>query len=197
MIYRYPRMYRWAMNVLQRWRSRELDIVSAAIEPGSRVVDLCCGDAALAARVRRKGCTYIGLDVNDRFVRFARARANVEARLWDAERDPIPEADVVCLLSSLYQFIPNDKRLLERMLMSARTKVIIAEPVQHLASSRWSVLRRAAGRATRVGGRTFPRRHTRQTLLDLVQGLPAGSVEIVDARRVVVLMIAPERSQPA
>jgi hypothetical protein len=48
---------------------------------------------------------------------------------------PWPEADVVVMMGSFYQFIPRQDLLLERMLRAARRRVIVCESVRHLATS--------------------------------------------------------------
>ena len=144
LVYRSPRLYRLAMRLLDPSRAEDLRIVSGAIEPGSSVLDLCCGDAAIAPLLLAKGCRYTGLDLNERFVDAGRRRG-LDVRRWDATSLPLPaDADVVCMLSSLYQFIPHERLLVEEMLRRARRRVIVSEPVHNWATSDSRVLRRVA-----------------------------------------------------
>jgi SAM-dependent methyltransferase len=188
LIYRSPTLYRLAMSVLDRERARRDRLVVDAVAAGSSVVDLCCGDASIAAPLLGKSCSYVGLDVNERFVAAARKRG-LDARVWDAATADVPEADVVCLLASLYQFVPDERRLLEQMLQSARELVVIAEPVRNWATSGSTFLRAVARRATQVNGRTFEHRLSEADLDRLAADLAPGAVrkEVLD--RDVVLFI--------
>jgi trans-aconitate methyltransferase len=193
LVYRSPTVYRAAMAVLDRVRAERNRVVVDAVAPGSSVVDLCCGDAAIGAPLARKGCAYLGLDVNRRFVDSARARG-LDARVWDARNGEIPQADVVCMLSSLYQFIPDERRLLERMASAARRRVIVSEPVRNWASGDSAMLRALALRLTQVDGRTFERRLTAHRLDELVDGLGRMSSRVALGRELLyVLDVAPQR----
>jgi len=188
LIYRSPRLYRLAMSVLDRERERRDRLVVDAIAPGSSVVDLCCGDASVAPGLVGKGCRYLGLDVNERFVAAARRRG-LDSRVWDAATLDVPDADVICLLASLYQFMPDERRLVEHMLRSARELVVIAEPVRNWATSGSTLLRAVARRATQVNGRTFEHRLSEADLDRLAADLAPGRVRKEALDRDVVLFL--------
>jgi ubiquinone/menaquinone biosynthesis C-methylase UbiE len=57
----------------QHWKRRL--IVTAAIAPGERVLDLACGTGDLAFEAAARGATVIGLDLTPRMVHLARERA--------------------------------------------------------------------------------------------------------------------------
>jgi ubiquinone/menaquinone biosynthesis methyltransferase len=57
----------------QQWKRRL--IVTAAIAPGERVLDLACGTGDLAFEAAARGATVIGLDLTPRMVHLARERA--------------------------------------------------------------------------------------------------------------------------
>src|SRR5215208_4725382 len=82
LVYRSPRLYRLAMRILDPHAADDLRLVVDAIEPGSEVLDLCCGDATLAPLLLEKGCRYVGLDLNERFVQAGRERG-LDVRRWD------------------------------------------------------------------------------------------------------------------
>jgi glycosyltransferase involved in cell wall biosynthesis len=104
------------------------------IPDGSSVVDVCGGTGRLAPLLRRKRCSYIGLDFNGAFVRSARRRG-IDARLFDLLRDPIPRADYVVLCSSFYHFHEHAPEILGKLTAAARTAVIVSEPVVALGGS--------------------------------------------------------------
>jgi trans-aconitate methyltransferase len=187
LVYRSPALYRLAMRVLDGDRGARERLVVDAIAPGSSVVDLCCGDAALAPALRAKGCTYLGLDLNPCFIADAHSRG-IDARIWDARDEAIPEADVVVMLSSLYHFIPEERRMLERMLAAARKRVVVAEPVRNWATSGSRLLRAASRRLTRVDGRAYERRLDDASLERLADEL-GGRMKRLD-REVVLFLDA-------
>ena len=125
--------------------------VARHVPPGARVADVCAGPGTLWHEcLREKGADYLALDFNGHFVMSARRRG-ARARWFDLRREPVPEADVVVLGSSLYHFRPREDELLARLLAAARRKVIVSEPVVNVASQgpRW--LRRVAARLTDPG----------------------------------------------
>ena len=52
-------------------------------EPGERILDLCCGDGALTARLAERGATVVGVDASAELLAAARARG-LDARQMDA-----------------------------------------------------------------------------------------------------------------
>ena len=149
-IYRDPRLYRAVLRTLygDALAARER-IVARLVRPGSVVADVACGDAGIRRRLR--GVRYVGLDVSPTFVR-ALQRSGVEAIQSDASRGDLPiVADYVLLLGSLYQFLPDADRILDRLARSARTAVVVAEPFRNLAQSANPVVAALARRATDPG----------------------------------------------
>jgi len=195
LIYRSARVYRLTMRILERGEdTQRLKVIAEAIEPGSAVVDLCCGDAKLAPLVLAKGCTYRGLDINPAFVRWGE-RKHVDVRQWDANTMEIPTADVICMLSSLYQFIPHDGSLVAEMLRKARKLAVVSEPIRNWASSDSATLRRASRLLTHVDGRVFDDRHSESTLQALLRNLSAEA-RVVRLRRELVLFLVPPARPP-
>src|SRR6266516_148165 len=121
------------LALYRRHRAQRLRAVAGLIPAGARVVEACCGPGLLYRRhLRDKRVEYTGLDISPAFVRRL-ARAGVDARLWDMRADrPLPGADYVVMQGSLYQFLPEARPVVDRMLAAARETVIIAEPVRNL-----------------------------------------------------------------
>src|SRR5215204_3340727 len=179
LVYRNPRLYRLAMRLLDRHADEDLRMVADRIEPGSHVLDLCCGDAAIARLLLAKRCRYVGLELNERFVADGRRRG-LDVRRWDGATLAIPQdADVVCMLSSLYQFIPEERSLLDEMLRHARRTIIVSEPVRNWATSDSALLRRVARTVTHVNGEVFERRLDEERLRELFAGLAGVDTEFV------------------
>jgi SAM-dependent methyltransferase len=133
-IYRSAALYELTMLALyRRHRAERLAAIADLIPPGCRVVEACCGPGLLYRRhLRSKDVDYTGLDISPAFVRRL-ARAGVDARLWDmrAQR-PLPRGDYVVMQGSLYQFLPDARPVVDRMLAAATDAVIVAEPVHNL-----------------------------------------------------------------
>lgn len=192
LLYRSVSGYRMAMTFLEGYAiTRRHRRIVSAIPAGSSVVDLCCGDALLASALLEKGCTYLGLDLSPVFVRAGRRRG-LDVREWDARSMVIPPADVVCMLSSLYQFIPNEHSLFEQMLRSAARLVIVSEPVRNWTTSGSRLLKRVALAATRVNGDMFERRHDETSLRTLISGIDSAAVEIRLLGREMLLLVWPD-----
>lgn len=154
LIYRHPRLYELLMRVLYgRHFADRYGAVAGEIEDGSDVVDVCAGDARLYLRhLRGRPVKYTALDLSPHMVRWA-ARHGVDARVFDALSDDIPACDVAVMQGSLYQFLPDARPVLEKMLSVARRKVVVAEPVANLSSSAHPWLARLSRRLTDPGGR--------------------------------------------
>jgi DNA methylase len=63
------------------------DLVASIVEPGSRVLDPCCGSATTGEAALRHGCEFIGIDVDPKAVQTSRARlTEVERELAQGRR---------------------------------------------------------------------------------------------------------------
>jgi SAM-dependent methyltransferase len=137
-VYRDARVYRRVLGLLYGAALAERErIVSVLVPRGATVVDVCCGDGGIA---RRLGAVrYVGVDASPRMVDHVR-RAGYEAHLLDVAREDPPQGDVVLLLGSLYQFLPDPGPVLERVRRAARRFAVVAEPYRNLATSRvWPI----------------------------------------------------------
>jgi hypothetical protein len=61
-------------------------------------------------------------------VRWARRRG-IDARQFDITRSQPPRCDVAVIQASLYQFLPDARPVVEKLIEAAREKVIVSEPV--------------------------------------------------------------------
>lgn len=137
-IYRSAAGYELLMRLLYgRHYPARMRLVAEQVSPGASVLELCCGPGTLYRRyLRDRTSRYIGLDVNERFVADLR-RAGVDARRQDLANldEPLPPADVAIIQASLYHFLPDAAAIVDRMLMAARERVIVSEPIRNLATS--------------------------------------------------------------
>ena len=188
-IYRSAWIYKLAMRLLYRTTYKQkYELVAQAIPEGASVVDLCCGDCTIYPLLAAKNCKYIGLDINSKFVEWNRKKG-IDVRLWDGTDMDIPEADVVCIQSAFYHFIPNERQLLERMLNRARRRVIIAEPVNNWTQIEIPLLHKIAIKLTKVHGRAFERRFTEDDFTKLFSDFPKGQVKFDRLPREMIAVI--------
>jgi hypothetical protein len=165
LLYRDGRLYRGVLRLLygDALKARER-VVASLVRPGAEVVDVCCGDAAIARRLASS--SYVGVDASEPFVR-ALSRRGLRGVLLDVGRDELPRGDVVLMLGALYQFLPRVDEVVEKLARAARERVVIAEPHVNLASSRRGWVRALARLATGTGDGTSPVRFTEASLRDL------------------------------
>jgi hypothetical protein len=163
LIYRSAAGYELIMRALygRHYRAR-LQAVADQIPPGSSVLELCPGPGALYERhLRRRGGGggggrgggggYLAADVNPRFVERLKS-LGAEAVVLDVSApEPLPPADVVVMQASLYHFLPDASAMVDRMLAAARDRVVLAEPIRNLSSSRLPGLARLSQRSTDPG----------------------------------------------
>jgi SAM-dependent methyltransferase len=171
-VYRTALGYELLMCALYgRHYSDRMKAVAEQVPAGASVLELCCGPATLYRRyLRDRVASYIGLDVNERFVARL-ARAGIDARLIDL-RDraaPLPRADVAIMQASLYHFLPDATAIVERMLAAAAQLVIVSEPVRNLASSELPLLGKLGRSATDPGVGDHAHRFTEATLDRLME----------------------------
>jgi hypothetical protein len=156
LIYRSAWGYDLAMRVLYgRYYAARDAAVALHVPDGASVLELCCGPARMYLReLRGRTRSYVGLDANAGFVERLR-RLGVDARRADVATAELPPADVVVMQASLYHFLPAPQAaaMIERMLAAASDRVVVAEPVRNLASSRLGIVARlaAGGAATATG----------------------------------------------
>lgn len=152
LIYSHPSIYQLLMRVIYaggyaaRYRA-----LSELIPDGAEVFEACAGDAYLYQHyLRPRSIQYRAGEFNETFVAHARARG-IDMQRFDLRQDPVPQADVVLIHASLYQFMPEHRQIVDRLLAAARQTLIISEPVRNLSSSRWALIRWVARRSADPG----------------------------------------------
>ena len=99
---------------------------------GDTVLDVCSGDCNLYHFAIKGRNQYTGVDIN---ISKLKKNKNVNQKQLDIINDPIPKADIIILQGSLYQFLPNQKLVIDKLLFNAKKKVIISEPIINIANS--------------------------------------------------------------
>jgi len=180
-IYWHPFIYRFTMNGLFAISNYNLkdEYTKIADEVGTlSVVDLCCGDCYFKKFIPNN--TYIGIDFNKTFIKWAHKKG-INAEQKDVLTENLPSADCVLMLASLYHFLPkNQDAILQKMISSAKKKVIISEPVHNLHSSSKSV----ANFFSNPGGAYTGQRFSANQLISLYKKFNAS--KIIDMGRTMI-----------
>lgn len=204
LVYRSAAGYELLMRVLYgRHYAARMRAVAGQVPDGASVLECCCGPGTLYLRhLRGRTRSYVGIDVNPRFVTRLRRRG-VDARRLDLAHDTgadaLPSADVVILQASLYHFLPHAERIVERMLAAARERVIVSEPVRNLASSNVALLARLGARGTDPGVGGHAQRFTEASLAALMARYRERILKAfpIPGGREMVYVLSADRSETA
>ena len=72
---------------------------------------------------------------NPIFINAAR-RKGINAVVFDVAKDVLPKGEYIIMQGGLCHFIPNEEDIANKLFEAALKKVIIAEPIRNLATSR-------------------------------------------------------------
>jgi len=128
LLYRHPILYDATLRVIHGTALlRRMEILADEIGEGVRVFDVGCGTCTLQRHLKA-GCRYMGLDLNERFVRHAQGRG-IAARVGDVfdEGNYPGDLDVIVLSDILHHIIPRHDELVALCKRKAG-KVIVCEP---------------------------------------------------------------------
>jgi hypothetical protein len=144
-IYKNPYLYQLFMRLLYgRFFEVRFSCISDQIPNGVSVVDVCAGNVYLYSKyLKMKAVQYLSLDNSPEFINWAN-KYNVNAQIFDLRNDPLPRGDFVVMMASLYQFLPEARVIIKKLIESACDKVIISEPVSNLSSSQIGFIARLA-----------------------------------------------------
>jgi methionine biosynthesis protein MetW len=110
------------------------EIIMERIEPGSRVIDLGCGDGRLLQRLRDEhNCSVLGVEVDPVQVRQAihRGISIIQADLDAGLHDVPAHAFDFAVLSQTLQQVRHPKNLLGEMLRIARRALVLVPNFGH------------------------------------------------------------------
>lgn len=136
-IYSSRMVYRLLMRFLYRGGGYgdRYRMIAERVSSGARVLEVCCGDCYLFEHyLRAKSVMYTGLDISEPFVRAAKQNG-IDARVFNVWLDELPRSQVVIMQASLYQFIMDARRIMNRLLDAAEERLIVAEPIKTLSTS--------------------------------------------------------------
>ncbi len=199
-IYANPTLYHLFMRLLygKNFNARYQAVVDEIPERIS-VVDVCAGDAYLFSNyLIKKTIRYTALDNSPYFLKWAQKKG-IDYRKINILCDEIPKGDVVVMMASLYQFIPKEKEILHKLILSARQKVIISEPISNLTSSHIGIVARIANRLSipyEVSCQYTGERFDEERLITLLTSFPGFqySTKIPGGREIVAVLSGEARS---
>ncbi len=168
-IYFHPWIYERVMRRLYSGCYEErIHDATRHIPNGSSVADICAGDCSLYRYgLSDMNIDYTAYDINPRFMRWAEKRS-IPMRHLDIRSECPPTVDCVVMMSALYQFIPHERDILNRMISAARKMVILTEPVRNVAQSSLAPIRWAGRILTRVQDNPCDQRFTVESFRNLL-----------------------------
>jgi hypothetical protein len=120
----------------------------------------------------------------------AHRKADVPTRFFNVLSDPIPPADYVVMLSSLYHFRWRAGDVLERMNAAARVAVVISELIQNL-SAHPSWRGRIAGGLSNAGVGEYRERFDLTELRALADAHGAAEFRYFEGDRKAIVVFPP------
>ncbi|CAJ36137.1 class I SAM-dependent methyltransferase [Methanocella arvoryzae] len=96
---------------------------------GDSVIDVGCGTGKLFEYLPPDS-TYLGIDLNDNFLRHARKRGRNVMKQDALTFDRFHEFDACVVMDVLHHINPRHEEFVERVLRDVRKRVIICEPFE-------------------------------------------------------------------
>ena len=122
-LYHSPTIYETIMPLwLGKTFKKRVNKISHLLE-GKRVMEIGCGTGLNEKFL--KNCNYVGLDLNEKFVNYGKARGR-NVKLGDAFDVPLGGYDSILFVDILHH-IPNHEKVLKKALRTKK-EVIVCEP---------------------------------------------------------------------
>ena len=134
--YLHPFLYKLTMKILNLGHyKKKYNFLKKEIGDLT-VLDVGCGDCELANYIKKEN--YSGWDTNEIFVKKAIKKGlNVENK--DVRNSNFPKVDCIVFSEVLHHLQPDYKKIIKKAIDNSK-KVIIIEPVSHVASSKNIIL---------------------------------------------------------
>jgi hypothetical protein len=176
-VYWHPFLYHIVMRVLYgNGFNDRYQAIADYVMANCSLIELCAGDCFLYRTfLSEKHITYTAADINPVFLRAA-SRSGINTIPLNVLKDPVPSADIVLMQASLYQFIPHQKMIVDKMLAAARNMVIIAEPVRNLSDSPNPIIAFLAKRGANPGTGNKTARFNAETFIAFIKENYAGRI---------------------
>jgi len=133
-VYWHPLLYTITMKILYGRKMYKKRYECMARESkGMFVVDVGCADCHLAEYIAKD--KYLGIDINEKFLKSAKKKG-IRVKLVNVSKQNLPKAECIVISGILHQLYPNHELLIKKALSRASKRVVICEPIRHLASSK-------------------------------------------------------------
>lgn len=121
----FPRLYEYFVQSTQQTKRYEL--ASKVIGDGS-VLDIGCGTGLLAEHLS-PGADYLGIDLNEKHLDFARKKGLDVKKMDCMKVDKYPERDVYFICDLLHHINPEHEKLIDEIIGKYPEKtLIVSEP---------------------------------------------------------------------
>jgi hypothetical protein len=135
-VYWHPLLYKKAMQLAygEHYKIRYEKLIEY-IPANCELLELCMGDAHFYLNyLKGKNINYKCADINPVFVKAAKKKG-LNCTTLDVFTDQIPSCDYILMQASLYHFIPDEKKVIDKLLNACKKAVIISENVENLSNS--------------------------------------------------------------
>ena len=138
------------------------------IPKGSSVLEIAAGTGRFYLEMLSHHVkSYLALDINPAFVSNMRSKG-IHALQTDLRKDPIPDADIVVMISALYHFKNIAPEFLKKLLTAARKRVVIVEPISRPLDKR-SLYDNLRARLVDIGEGPIFQRYSKEELFGLCE----------------------------
>lgn len=178
-VYRHIFAYRLILNILflGRYKTRFKKVIALIdSESEKKVVELCFGDIYIAKWCKCNKVDYVGFDINPHFVSVAKKKGYCVNLVDLRNYSPIPIADVVIMMGSLYHFHDILDELVNKIMISS-PRFIISEPIKNW-SSRNDIFGYIARNSANAGHREEVFRFNEKTLIEKLEKISNGKFKI-------------------
>jgi trans-aconitate methyltransferase len=173
-MYWHPKLYGFTMKLLygKKEHYRRYDCMAKECK-GMSVLDIGCADCHLAEYFPKD--KYLGIDINKEFIKSAREKG-INVKKIDAKKQKLPKAECIMISAILHQVYPHHEELIKKALNSATKRVVICEPITHLASSKNSFMAKIARMINNPGYGSPKKRLNKQELFAVYKKYNASKV---------------------
>jgi hypothetical protein len=172
-----------------KYRNRFIDIINTLETNDNKILELCFGDIYIAEYCKKNSKEWFGIDLNERFVRYAGRRYNCICADLNT-LDSFPASDVCIMSGSLYHFSDKLNVILGKMLSSSK-KVVISEPVINLSSSK-SIIGKLARISSNAGSGPEIFRYNEESFIKAINDIKIQlnfSYSVISKNRDILIVI--------
>ena len=174
-IYWHPRIYSLIIRILEgRSFKKRHDIIIEEIKD-LNVLDIGCADCYLSKFIKKD--KYVGADVNKKFVSYSKKRG-IKTIVLNVIKDELPRTECIVLSNILHQTYPYHEGVLKKSLNCSSKKVIVAEHLKHIASSKNRLISYIAMILNNSGQGVVKKRLSKEELFEVYKKFNVSKIKI-------------------